>query len=53
MPERSSWRSLRVDVAQRVDDLNFPVYEYTAAPPEEQNDLGPHSSFTSADRLQR
>ena len=36
MPERSSWRSLRVDVAQRVDDLNFPVYEYTAAPPEEQ-----------------
>src|SRR6202140_3121158 len=31
----------------------FPVYEYTAAPPEEQNDRGPYSSFTSAHRLQR
>jgi hypothetical protein len=33
-------------VAQRVD-------EYTAAPPEEQNDRRPHSSFESTKKLQR
>ncbi len=43
----------KIDVAQRVDELLFPVYEYTAAPPEEQNDRGPHGSFISANRLQR
>ena len=28
----------KVDVAQRADEVAFLVYEYTAAPPEEQND---------------
>jgi hypothetical protein len=42
----------KVDVAQQVDEL-LPVYKYTAAPPEEQNDRGSHSSFISAKRLQR
>jgi hypothetical protein len=28
----------KVDVAQRVDEVAFLVYEYTAAPPEEQID---------------
>ena len=43
----------KVDVAQRVDEVAFLVYEYTAAPPEEQNDRGPHSSFESTKKLQR
>jgi hypothetical protein len=43
----------KVDVAQRVDELTSPVYKYTAAPPEEQNDRGSNSSFISAKRLQR
>jgi hypothetical protein len=43
----------KVDVAQRVDEVAFLVYEYTAAPPEEQNDRGPHSSFESTEKLQR
>jgi len=40
------WRSGWMRVA-------FLVYEYTAAPPEEQNDRGPHSSFESTKKLQR
>jgi len=32
--------SEEVDVAQRVDEVAFLVYEYTAAPPEEQTTVG-------------